>query len=65
MHKSVNVYDRWIVRELFAVQGEFASARGPLRFTPSGLTSANTIDNLCSPRRWLSELRLVFRVARL
>lgn len=32
MHKSVNAYDRWIVRELFAVQGEFASVRGRLRF---------------------------------
>ena len=65
MHKSVNAYDRWIVRELFAVQGEFASARGLLRFTSSGLTFANTTDSLCSPRSWLLELRLVFRGARL
>jgi hypothetical protein len=65
MHKSVNAYDRWIVRELFAVQGEFASARGLLRFTSSGLTFANTTDILGSLRSWLSGPRLVFRGATL
>ena len=28
-------------------------------------TSASTTDSLCSPRSWLSEPRLVFRVTRL